>query len=31
MSDYIAVRMAQVFIIVALVLGIVGFFQDFVI
>jgi len=30
MSDYIAVRMAQVFLLVALGMGIVGFVQDFV-
>jgi hypothetical protein len=30
MSDYIAMRMAQVFLLVALSLGIVGFVQDFV-
>jgi hypothetical protein len=30
MSDYIAIRMAQVFLLVALSLGIVGFVQDFV-
>jgi len=30
MSDYIAVRMAQVFLLIALSLGIVGFIQDFV-
>mgnify|MGYP000212250312 FL=1 len=29
MSEYIAVRMAQVFLLVALSLGIVGFVQDF--
>ena len=31
MSDYIACRMAQVFIMVAFALGIVGFIQDFLI
>jgi hypothetical protein len=30
MSDYIAVRMAQVFLLVALSLGIIGFIQDFI-
>jgi hypothetical protein len=30
MSDYIAVRMAQVFLLVVLGMGIVGFVQDFV-
>ena len=29
MADYIAVRMAQVFVLVALGLGILGFMQDF--
>ena len=29
MSDYIAVRMAQVFLLVVLGMGIVGFIQDF--
>ena len=30
MSDYIAARMAQVFLLIVLSLGIVGFVQDFV-
>ena len=30
MSDYIAVRIAQVFLLVALGLGVLGFVQDFV-
>ena len=29
MSDYVAARMAQVFLLVALGLGILGFIQDF--
>jgi len=30
MSDYIAARLAQVFLLVALSLGVLGFVQDFV-
>ena len=30
MNDYVAVRMAQVFLLVALALGVLGFVQDFV-
>jgi hypothetical protein len=30
MCDYIAVRMAQVFLLVALSLGVLGFVQDFI-
>jgi hypothetical protein len=30
MSDYIAVRMAQVFIIVVFLMGVVAFIEDFV-
>lgn len=29
MNDYVAVRMAQVFLLVALGLGVLGFIQDF--